>query len=259
MFLLHHFGGRAVHHRRAQFQYVAAMGTLQRHTRILFDQQDGEPFVVQLFDQIEELDDEDRRQPKRWLVEHHERRFGHKRTADRQHLLLPAGQHRGRHVPPFAEIREALVDLVDLTVIGIAARIGAHLEVLMDGQADKNLPALRHQNETLVYPPGRAPAVDRFPGEANFSGRGPDRTLDCFQQRALAGAVGPEHGDNLALADGEAHRLDRMVAPVADVKSFDLKQHRTLLPPPRHQDRPRALRCPGGPPRAYPRRSCARN
>ena len=53
----------------AGFQNVGAVCYLQRHLRVLLDEQDGCTGLVQLADNIEDLLDQDRRQTHRRLVQ----------------------------------------------------------------------------------------------------------------------------------------------------------------------------------------------
>ena len=101
---------------------------------------------------VEDLLDEDRREAHRRLVEEEDLRRGHQRPADRQHLLLAARQGAGLLRLALAEPREQAVDPLEVGGDGrlVAAREGAHLEVLVDG----------HPARTRVGPraPGRRPS-----------------------------------------------------------------------------------------------------
>ena len=128
-----------------------ARGDLERHLRVLFDQQDREAFGAKIDDQFEQPFDQKRRQAERRLVEHHQLGPGEQCAADGQHLLLAAGQNRGRHLPARGEVREAVVDGFDVARdIEFGAAIGAHLQVFVHGQADHDLAPFRHQNEIAL-------------------------------------------------------------------------------------------------------------
>src|SRR5262249_10233019 len=79
----------------AIFQYIAAMGDLERGHDVLLDQQDGEPCLVQPTHDAEHLLHNRRREPERRLIEHDQPGLAHQAAADRQHLLLAARQGAG--------------------------------------------------------------------------------------------------------------------------------------------------------------------
>ncbi len=68
--------------------------------RILLDQKQREAAFAMKFAQIAQRPRLVSRglKPERRLVEHHQARGGEQAAADRQHLLLAAGQHRGGKV-----------------------------------------------------------------------------------------------------------------------------------------------------------------
>src|ERR1700736_6249143 len=73
----------------AGLQDIAAMGEPQGVMRVLLDQEHRYLLLlVDLADHLEDLLDDERRQPQRGLVEQQQARPAHQRAADRQHLLL---------------------------------------------------------------------------------------------------------------------------------------------------------------------------
>ena len=79
----------------AGLEDVAAVGGVERHQRVLLDEQDRRALRVDLADDLEDLLDEDRREPHRRLVEQQQLRPRHERAPDREHLLLAAGERSG--------------------------------------------------------------------------------------------------------------------------------------------------------------------
>src|SRR6266851_4855691 len=72
---------------------IAAMGEPQGMVRVLLDQEHRDLLLlVDLADHFEDLLDDERREAERGLVEQQEARPTHQRAADRQHLLLAAGE-----------------------------------------------------------------------------------------------------------------------------------------------------------------------
>ena len=68
---------------------------MQRHVGVLLDQQDGDPLLVDLPDDLEDIPHDQRRQPQRRLIHHDKLGAAHQRAGHRQHLLLAAGKGTG--------------------------------------------------------------------------------------------------------------------------------------------------------------------
>src|ERR1700722_1533587 len=77
-------------HQLAEFQYVSSLRRLERHPRVLLDEQDREARIVQATDQFENFSDEERTETQGWLVHQQKPRPSHQCAADREHLLLAA-------------------------------------------------------------------------------------------------------------------------------------------------------------------------
>src|SRR6185437_4547485 len=90
------FIGRAVEHHLALLHDVTVARHRQCRARVLLDQEDGDAEVaVDLADDSENFLDQQRRQTHRRLVHQDHLRPGHQGAADRQHLLLAAGEIAG--------------------------------------------------------------------------------------------------------------------------------------------------------------------
>ena len=74
------------------FHDVDALARRERQRHVLFDQQDGDIFVVQDFDNVLDLGDHARHQAFGWLVEQDNFRFKRHGARDREHLLFAAGE-----------------------------------------------------------------------------------------------------------------------------------------------------------------------
>ena len=97
----------------------------------------------------EDFVDDLRREAERRLVEQQNLRLGHQRAADRQHLLLTAGQ-RARDLPqPLAQPRKQSEHPVAAAfeLRGVAQQIGAELEVFGDRHRGEDAAAFRHQHD----------------------------------------------------------------------------------------------------------------
>src|SRR6267378_3932111 len=90
----------AFEHDLAVHDDVAAVGDADRLVEILLGHQHCEPVAfLQLPDLGDGMRDQDRREPHRGLVHQQEPGRGHQRAADRQHLLLAAGERAGELAP----------------------------------------------------------------------------------------------------------------------------------------------------------------
>ena len=63
---------------------------------VLFDQEDGVALLAQPDDDLKDIFDDERGQPGRRFIHHHQRRPGHQGPAHGQHLLFAAGEGAGQ-------------------------------------------------------------------------------------------------------------------------------------------------------------------
>src|SRR5579884_2960972 len=179
-------------------EHVGAVGEAQREQRVLLDEHDGDPRLLELGqDPIDVLDDE-RREPLRRLVDQEQPRVGDQRAADREHLLLAAREAPRAARAQLAELRQLLEDARDRP--GAAAAL-AELQVLERAQILEHPAAFRN-----VPDPEAGDLVRRPPGhvascEAHGSGARRREAEDRAQRRRLSGAVEPQQRDDLAFAD----------------------------------------------------------
>ena len=77
----------------AVFQHIAAVSQFQRLVGVLLDKEDGHPLLAQLFDGVENLLDDDRRQSQRGLIKQQQARLAHQRPTNRHnyHNVIPNG------------------------------------------------------------------------------------------------------------------------------------------------------------------------
>ena len=76
------------------FHDVVPIGHRRGKVEILLDQQNGKALRFERTDGLADLLDDDRRQPFGRLVEQQQAGAGAQNAADRQHLLLAAGEFR---------------------------------------------------------------------------------------------------------------------------------------------------------------------
>ena len=89
----------------------ADCGQRQRDVGVLLDQDEGVgAFAGHAADGPAEFLDDDRREAFERLVEQQQRRIGHQRARDRQHLLLAAGELIAEIAPSLGKAGKQIVD-----------------------------------------------------------------------------------------------------------------------------------------------------
>ena len=170
-------------------------------------------------DQREHLLDQQRREAERGLVEDQQLRLGHQAAPDGQHLLLAARQRAGalRHAARAGAGRCANTRSQIAARLRPAAAIAAEIEIFAHAHVREDAAAFRHMDQAARRrsPAGVAP-VDALRRRSGSSpAPRPQHAGDRAVERRLAGAVGAEHGDDLARADREvdaAQDLGRAIA-----------------------------------------------
>src|SRR5437899_3111696 len=87
-------------------QDIRMVGDVERHVRVLLDDEHGRAGGADLADDTEDLLDQYRREAKGWLVEQEQAWPSHERPSDCEHLLLAAAQRSGALLQPLAQARE---------------------------------------------------------------------------------------------------------------------------------------------------------
>src|SRR4029077_3968477 len=128
---------------------------------------------------------------------------------------------------PLAENREALQGPLHLRLGDIVVP-GAEPQVLRDCQGLEDLAGLgRPRPSPPRYLLRRQPGQDAAL-EHRLARAWNHQAADRVQQRALAGAVRPDHADDLAAADTEVDAVEHLDAAVGDL---DLAQLKHRQPP----------------------------
>ena len=222
---------------RAHLQHVAAVGHLQRGARVLLHQQHRHAVLAQRRHHLQHLAHDQRRQAERGLVQHQQARA--------------APSARGRWRASAARRPTAWRPAAR----GAPCRRGKMAKTSSMRSRWSRSP--RRQREKP--PSSRLSSTDISPNSSRFSGTSADAArhhrLDAgardalaaeqhaaargqqahrrAQQRGLAGAVGADHGDDLAFVDAQVdavHRLDRAVgdAEVLRVRAGLMRSCRLL-------------------------------
>ena len=219
-------GLRVVRERdRPRLHHVTAVGDVERHERVLLDEEDRRPLLVDLDDDLEDPLDEDRRQAHRRLVEEQELRLRHQRASDRAHLLLASGHRPCALVAALLQPREELEDPVERLPdpCPVFPLEGAHLEVLHHAHAREETPAFGRLADAHLDDRMRRVLRDVPALEADLPLARVVQAVDRPQGGRLARAVRPDERHDLAVVDVERHALDRMDRAVVGVDVLELE------------------------------------
>src|SRR4051812_47338531 len=134
-----------------------ALGHRGRHGQVLLDHEDRQAVAREPLERLDQHLDDRRREPLGRLVHDQEPRVGEQRAADREHLLLAAGELHPAVPAPLGQTWEQLVHGIRRPAL-IAAPRRRHPQVLVDGQRREQPPPLRHVADASAgHLVGRAP------------------------------------------------------------------------------------------------------
>src|SRR6266576_1278305 len=216
-----------------RLEHVAAVRDLERFMRVLLDQQDRGALRVDLADDREDRLDEDRRQTERGLVQQQHLRSRHQRAAHRKHLLLAAGEGARDLVPALLQPRKKREHALHIGRYAgfVVARVGTHDQVVENAHPREQSPALGRLPDPELDDSRGPCAGDVLAVERDLPRVRMHQARDGAQRGGLAGAVGPDEGDDLALLDLDRHPAQGLDAPVEGVDAFQLEQgHQADLP-----------------------------
>ena len=199
-----------------QFHDVTPVGDGQRAAGVLLDEQDRHPRLVDGLDLLEEGGDDHRGQAQRRLVEQHQPRLGHQPPGDGQHLALAAAQRARSLAGALAQNGKPLADLFDaLRDEPGSTTIGPHLQVLPHRQRGEDAALLGDVGQSVRDQPVGFPRGDFAALEQDVPGHDAGQAEDALQRRRFPGAVGPNHGHDLAAVHGHGDVVQHFDAAVA--------------------------------------------
>ena len=247
------------HHHASGLQHVGMIGELEGEGCILLHQQHAHlGLAVDAAHDAKDLLHDERSQPEGGLVQQHQPRAQHQRAADRQHLLLAAGQ--GARLLAHARLEDGKVfkhhGQVALRRRLVLARIGSHPQVFTDAQIGESAAALRHVPDAEADDVLGRLAGNRLPVESDRA-LGSDHAADGAQCGGLAGSIGAEQSGNAAELQGETDVVQGLRLAVECFETLGLEQRGHLTPP--FRDRPGSLPDCAAPPPGSPRRSSCQN
>ena len=198
---------------------------------VVADEEDADPFLLELDDEIGDLLGFLRAQCRRRLVHDQHAGVEMDRPRDGDGLALAARQRAHRHLE-LGEVRiEARHHLARLDLHGdVVERAPAAQQFAAQEQVGRGVEILGQRQGLIdrldAVAPGVARAVDRRrPAiDPDLAGVGPIGTRQHLDQRRLAGAVVAEQAHDLAALEVERHVVDRAHAAEADAHAAHLDQ-----------------------------------
>ena len=151
--------------------------------------------------------------------------IGGEGAGEREHLLLAAGQRPGQLRAPFGEAGEAGEGTVLEIGDGDAAE-RRHQEVLAHGEVREDPSTLGDRAHPGAGQRIRGDAGRIVAGDPQRPAGRPHQPAGDLERGRLAGAVRPEHGDDLAGSDGDADAVEDFDRAVAGVHVAQFEERR---------------------------------
>src|SRR5438876_3301400 len=215
--------GVPVEHDAPALHDVPVLHDPQRHRRILLGEEDRDLLLaVQAQHDVEDLAHEERGQAHRGLVEQHQPGPRHQGAPDRDHLLLAARDVARLDRPALAEPRKVLIDALEVPAGADAGvGVGAREQILLDREVLEDAAPLQDLHDARAHEVGGVAAVDALPAEldgalGDLAPLGVQQIGDRLERGRLAGAVGPEEGDDAPRGALERHPLEHQDHVVVD-------------------------------------------
>ncbi len=180
---------------------------------------------MNVIDALEDHLDDYRRKAHRRFVEHEKLRRGSKPTRYGEHLLLAARQCAGELGPALGENRkhrEYEIEIV-LPSGSPGRRESAHLQILENRKAGKDLPTLRYMRDAHMRSVAGPDRQQILRHEANRARRRIDGARNRLEKRGLPRAIRPDHRDEIAAPDAQGHACQRSQPAVTCRQIRDLK------------------------------------
>ena len=222
----------------AALEHVRLLRHLERHARVLLDEQDGRSLPVDVADDVEDLPHQQRRKPHRWLVEEEDPRPCQNTAGYGKHLLLASGKRARRSVQSPLQGREPPDLILDggarlFTAPGPGPRLGADAEVLGDAHPLQDCATLRDQHDAGGDGGVGSDAGELAALEADAPARRTQEAADRIQRAALPGSVRPDQRDDLSRCHRERYPAHRLDVAVSDAQVAHLEQWPVHAPSPR--------------------------
>jgi hypothetical protein len=217
--------GRSVKHEPPRRYDIDDVGDRHGERKILLDQQDRMSLLAQAAHDLLDALNQFRRKPLGGLVHQDQRRIGHQRPPDRQHLLLTAAQRTAGIVQAFGELGKLLQHLLQIPAFArghrLAAaaceRAGRQRQVFPHRQRLEDATSLRNDRNAGLRDRIGRPAGERAAFEHDVAAARWRQTRNRADQRGLAHAVTPEDHHNLAGMQFKAEPVQHIAVAVVGV------------------------------------------
>ncbi len=217
-------GAGAGQHDRADLEHVALRGPLQRGLGVLLDEQDRGALLLQGGHGRHDPLHHQRRQAHRRLVEHEQLGPAHHRPTHGQHLLLATGEGAGRLGAALLEDREEREGRVEVGVDALVlAGERTQAQVLLHGEPREDPPTLGGVRQTELDDVVGGDRGEVLALEGDRAGHRAQQARDGAQGGRLAGTVGADQRDDVALVDVEGDALDGLDLAVGHLEVLDLQ------------------------------------
>src|SRR6267378_2048097 len=179
--------------------------------------------AVDLLDAGEDLIPQQRREPHGGLVEQQKARRRSEAAADREHLLLPAGERTRGLIAALLQHRKQGIDLLEIARPLRASLVGqrAHLEVLEDAERPEHLPPFGHVRDAEMGALRRRHREQVAAFEADAARCRRHGARHRFEQRRFAGAIRADDGDELPRLHRQRDIDQRLQPAVGDVQALN--------------------------------------
>src|SRR2546428_1600806 len=204
------------------------VGDVEHQLGVLLDQHDREPLGLETADRRHDLGDDLGRQAFGRLVHQEHPRVRHQRAADREHLLLAAGERRGDLLMPLPQPREQARHSIERPQQWQAsARLpGSHAQILSNRQAAKHAAPLRHERHALRGDELGGASGDRAAVDRDLAVARREQADGDVHRGGLAGPVAAEQAEQPARAQAQGHAVQHVAIAVEGV---DLAQHERVI------------------------------
>src|SRR5687767_11427416 len=223
---------RPVPHHAALFEHVVMIGQAGQRLHVLVDQEDRQAAALEPLEARPDLVTDERGQALGRLVEDQQHRIGHERPADRQHLLLAAGERAAEGPGARSQLRKQLEHALDRPRLGDAPAVGGGGdEVLAHGEIREHLAPLGHETKARLgdavrWQPFQRPTMklDAPRPQSHDAHEGPNRG-------GLAHAVATEQRHQLPRADLEVDAEEHLADAVRRLQSLEPQAQREISSP----------------------------